>query len=318
MSTSKDYSEAELLAYFDRICSCDIDAEALAELQMVLRTQPDAPAMFLQYMSMHADMYGAVRLSRVRKIFESEVQLRVDATPTLRTHAKRWGTRLVPILAIAAAVLLLLWPTGPPQAEPILNWPDAVATLNRVEGVVWSETGSQYDVTSILTSGNSLQFLSGLVELELRQGAVVVLEGPAHLVVDDVNRATLLDGKLAAVVPPWAKGFRVDTPGIDVVDHGTRFSMSVSSAAAGEPEVKVLVAEGEVELLEADQPHQNRRLFAGEGVRVNHGVLTQHNHDEAATHLVEKLPGNDGKRDAVIVGDRWRELAAGRSGPATS
>ena len=201
MSTSKDYSEAELLAYFDRICSCDIDAEALAELQMVLRTQPDAQAMFLQYMLMHAGaVSGAVRLSRVRKIFESEVQLRVDATPTLRTHAKRWGTRLVPILAIAAAVLLLLWPTGPPQAEPILNWPDAVATLNRVEGVVWSETGSQYDVTSILTSGNSLQFLSGLVELELRQGAVVVLEGPAHLVVDDVNRATLLDGKLAAVV----------------------------------------------------------------------------------------------------------------------
>ncbi len=169
-----------------------------------------------------------------------------------------------------------------------------------------------YAVDHILKLGDKIQIESGLLEIEFRDGAVVVLKGPAHLVAVAGNRAELFSGQLAAFAPPWAKGFRVDTPGLGVIDHGTRFAVRVDTTAA-KPAVDVLVAEGEVEILEGSEATEGRRLFAGQGVRSDGRELNQDN-DDNVMDLVAELPKELKGRDVVVAGDRWRDWQPGESG----
>lgn len=301
------------LRLFDRACSGDIDAESLAELQELLRSKPEVAASFLDYMSMHADIYGAVRLSRVRKIVETEVGAEAAPVVPRSSIAGGWATHLSVVAALAAAVLIAIY-VGRDQPTASLpdKWPDMVATVDRVEDIVWSDAGDSLEVSDAIAAGATLKFESGLLGLKLREGVSVVLEGPAHLRLEDGNRLALVEGSLAAVVPPWARGFRVDGPGVDVIDHGTKFSMSVAKGDA-DPEVKVLVAEGEVEVLRSGQRQDGERLFGGQGVRINEGTVEQHDVDEAASQLVAKLPDVIGGRRVEVLGDRWHDWQPGEA-----
>ena len=68
---------------------------------------------------------------------------------------------------------------------------------------------------------------SGYLKLTFDYGAEVILEGPAEFQIISAEQMRLLQGKLTAVVPREAVGFRVDTPGASVIDLGTEFSLEV-------------------------------------------------------------------------------------------
>ncbi|TWT47848.1 FecR domain-containing protein [Botrimarina hoheduenensis] len=189
------------------------------------------------------------------------------------------------------------------------RWLELVARVSRVEGVQWSDDGRSYAVEDLLSAGDAIRLTDGLVEIEFRQGAVVVLEGPAHLVANDANAALLLQGKLAAVAPPWATGFRIDTPGVDVIDHGTKFAVNVSGAL-DETQVNVVVTEGEVELVADEQAEGGRRLRAGEGIQSTKNDV-QDGDDAEARQLTNHLPSRPGLKNAVVVADRWQDWKPG-------
>jgi len=76
---------------------------------------------------------------------------------------------------------------------------------------------------------SELQLTSGLARIRFPTGAEIIVEAPARLKVEAANGASLLSGKLTAVVPPAAHGFVVKCPDATVVDLGTEFGVNIHS-----------------------------------------------------------------------------------------
>jgi len=89
-----------------------------------------------------------------------------------------------------------------------------------------------------------LRLESGLAQVVFYSGARVVIEGPAELRLDSPNEAFCPKGRLLAEVPQPARGFRLKTDRLEVVDLGTAFGID---AKQGRTEVHVFT--GKVELL---------------------------------------------------------------------
>ncbi|MGI9243040.1 MAG: FecR domain-containing protein, partial [Verrucomicrobiales bacterium] len=68
---------------------------------------------------------------------------------------------------------------------------------------------------------------SGIATIRFNSGAEVMLEAPAHLVIESPMRAKLLAGSAVIDVPESAIGFVIETPDGYAVDHGTQFAVSV-------------------------------------------------------------------------------------------
>lgn len=352
---------------FDAACTGRLDAASRRRLQTLLRESPEARLRYLDYTSLHADLFGVVRAARVhdRLVGLLDQELTIDSSGAPAHTASTRRPRAFLALAIAASLVLAFFArsnekpaatvasssTTPessgiatgrveesdaafaaaesldaalldPEArdDEFLNdpsqWPGLVARVNRVEAVTWEPGSQQFVASGAIAAGGSIAIASGRIEIEFRQGAVVVLEGPAHLVAEEANAASLLHGKLAAVAPPWATGFRIDTPGVDVVDHGTEFAVNVTRpgvGSTGDAKVNVVVTEGMVEVLANQQAGEGRRLTAGEGVNST-GDAVEAGDDAAARELTEHLPERPEFKNGVVVGDRWGDWTPGVNG----
>ena len=92
--------------------------------------------------------------------------------------------------------------------------------------------------------GQSYQLESGIARLAFANGAGLAIEGPAKMKVVNGDRVEILEGKIAAYVPDEAVGFVVATPGINIIDLGTKFGVEIKPGGGSE----VHVFEGQVEI----------------------------------------------------------------------
>lgn len=125
--------------------------------------------------------------------------------------------------AAAAAVALM----------GVLSWaeisrPRVVATLLSGENASW-ESSLPTTPGSQLTPGY-LKLTSGIATIRFKSGAEVILEAPAHLVLETPMRGRLLAGSAVIDVPESAIGFVMEAPGGYAVDYGTQFAVSVNAA----------------------------------------------------------------------------------------
>jgi hypothetical protein len=104
---------------------------------------------------------------------------------------------------------------------------------------------------------------SGEATLQLDNGVELQLRGPAELEMLSVDHGVLHRGQLSARVPEGAIGFRVDAPGVNVVDLGTEFSLAVDGS--GQP--KVHVFKGKVRAALPKMPGSRTELNTGETAR---------------------------------------------------
>lgn len=187
-----------------------------------------------------------------------------------RTSSPRW-------IAAAASVALLLsgwW------------WQDsrrAFATVEKAAGVVEMTDGSSL-------RGESHEIKAGSVALITARGARIVIEAPAEFRFESSQRLHMKRGRLAADVPPAAKGFTVITPTGDAVDLGTRFGVDVTSSGAAE----VHVFQGEV-IAKASGANANQNLRTGDAVSFDQGASTS----------------RELRSSAFIQADEMSELTAG-------
>jgi hypothetical protein len=153
-----------------------------------------------------------------------------------------------------------------------------VATIRNTADVQWSDqvgkslrdlpSASRRDVSTEVTTGEPLAIDSGLVELQLKQGVTLVIEGPAQWSIDGNNTATLKRGKLVAKVPKQAIGFTLETPTAKIVDLGTEFGVEVDPVRGA----SVRVLKGQVDVrptLVGDSVASSVRLDANQAVRVS-------------------------------------------------
>lgn len=126
------------------------------------------------------------------------------------------------LIVSAVVVLPIYWANRP--TDP--RWA-VVAQITQTIDCQWTQGEKWSQEGSFLTSGQLLDLEAGLVEVEFSSGATIILQGPARFITAGHNDSRLDLGRLAAVVPKGAEGFTVRTPGMDVVDLGTEFGVSV-------------------------------------------------------------------------------------------
>jgi hypothetical protein len=163
------------------------------------------------------------------------------------------------VLALAAGLILTaigvwsLWFKQPATRNGATS--TAVAMLTRAVDARWSKRTATPRVGGALEPG-WLRLEAGLAQVVFYSGARVVIEGPAELQLVSPTEAVCPAGRLLAEVPRAARGFRLKTDQLNVVDLGTAFGID---AAQGRTEVHVF--KGQVELLEGAAAKQ----LLGEG-----------------------------------------------------
>ena len=172
-----------------------------------------------------------------------------------------WSVALVGLLSYGTFVLIAwnLRPTRTDSVRPdsiagissqraalVSSSAPIVATLTDMHDCVWqTATGeTRLPIDSQLQEAQSLALVSGTAEITFAGGAVVALDGPSRFVVQKPGQGRLENGRLEALVPKRATGFRIETPMAMVLDLGTEFGVETDKRGVTE----VQVYKGKVEL----------------------------------------------------------------------
>ncbi|QDU55884.1 LamG-like jellyroll fold domain-containing protein [Aeoliella mucimassa] len=126
------------------------------------------------------------------------------------------------------------------QAPPALP---TIATLTTSIDTKWSDADASLAVGSRLMAG-PLRLDHGMAQIDLDDGASVVLESPISLDLLSAGRIRLLQGKLVAQVPERAIGFTVTAGTSNIVDLGTEFGIDMRNEGG----FGVHVLDGEIAL----------------------------------------------------------------------
>lgn len=166
--------------------------------------------------------------------------------PTARPRT-RWIVGVAAAVLIAGLVVgLYVWVGSNATPEPASPYGSPVAVvLASDRAVIENPDGT----SEFVREGDAVRtgpftLASGSIEFQTDSGALLRLHAPATLRVLGADGVRLLDGTVAAQVPPQAIGFTVDTREFEVVDLGTEFTVSLDRSGVG----RVFVYEGVVEL----------------------------------------------------------------------
>ena len=162
-----------------------------------------------------------------------------------------------------------------PNAAPLAAATSYAARLTKTQNAQWKSERA-LALGAYLREGQCVELKAGLAEITFKDGAVVVLEGPATLGITSKTETHLARGVLVAHVPSQAIGFAVTAATTKIIDLGTEFGVAVDA----EGQVDVHVFEGMVSVehnqVAGDQDVQPTRriVMANEAVRVGPGSGT--------------------------------------------
>jgi hypothetical protein len=204
MSPKDELHLAELI---ERKLNGTISEADARELESALLEDGEARRLYLDLSYQHA------HLELLGESLVQEELLGIHSPP---------GRPLPWIVGVAAALVLGFF------AWTLLGPPGAVATLISSEHASW-ESSLPTTPGSRLVPG-WLKLKSGIATIRFRSGAEMVLEAPAHLVLETAMKAQLLRGSAVIKVPEPAIGFTIATPEGVAIDLGTEFAVSVDQA----------------------------------------------------------------------------------------
>jgi len=216
------------------------------------------------------DYYERLKLDTALKL-EIEGREAAESPKVLSFPARR--ARFGVMLAAAAAVVVLMagivgWQMGRQgegsavaKAEPVASGFGVLAEHSQAS---W-EDGQGLGRGDLLPK-DKLKLQSGVAQLDLFSGVSVIVEGEAEFEILSTMEMAVEKGKVRAVVPEPARGFRIRTASGEVVDLGTEFALDVTPDGA-----EVYVLDGEIEYHPQSQPM--RLMRGGESVRWTAGSL---------------------------------------------
>ncbi len=159
-----------------------------------------------------------------------------------RRPVRAWSTA-----AAAAVIMGFIFIGGRPGSGP-----EPIAVLTRAINLEWQRPDRFGAELGQPIEPGWLRIKSGIAEITFGQGALVSVEGPAQIRIDDAMNCRSKFGKLSAVCPESAHGFTIHFRGGKVVDLGTQFALN--STAEGKTDVHVIDGEVIVALTD-DEDH---------------------------------------------------------------
>jgi ferric-dicitrate binding protein FerR (iron transport regulator) len=238
------------------------DSETISKLERALRDDREFRMFFLEYLNVD----GALS---ARSAFEPTPNFESipDFSPRAMKVRKNFWLALAAGIMTAGIVALGLQRARAPFAT------------------VTSSAGAGLSQGAALR-GDALRFDGGAIEFLTAKGARIVVEAPAEVRFESAERLRVLRGKVAADVPPEARGFTVLTPNGSAVDLGTRFGVDVHLSGASE----VHVFQGEV-IAQAKGNQTRQSLHTGDALAMNNGAGTSSQLRSAAFIQPDEMPG---------------------------
>ena len=174
------------------------------------------------------------------------------------------------IIVIAMLVLPLAMLGWLSMNQPKVIPHTAPCQVAKTAGCVWDETkGGVLKTGSRLTSDERYYLKEGIVQLDFASGVKTIIQGPAEFRPKSPMLLELTQGRLAAKVPPRGRNFTVTMPGLEVIDRGTEFGVSVDRTT----EVELHVFKGQIDVIvdcwKQEANDQSMELRAGQASRVD-------------------------------------------------
>jgi hypothetical protein len=136
-----------------------------------------------------------------------------------------------------------------------------VESIARGFAVIADQTEATWNLSrGDLIPQGVLTLESGTVQLELFSGVTVIIEGAAQFEIVSAMEMHVGEGKVRALVPSPAHGFRLRKANGEVVDLGTEFAIDVQDDHAD-----IHILDGEIEWHPNDQVMQT--LISGQAIR---------------------------------------------------
>ncbi len=230
----------------DRVLDGEASEDEIAEVQQWLES-PSNLGRFARRAELHADLRRSLRR---RKLQAAALQVCDDKTAAAPETAagsnrSRWPARRslvagIATLATAACLLLVLYR---PERDrlPDTSRRNIASVVSGVDAVL-TKDDREWNGADLPEGEYRLQH--GLLNLQFDSGVMVYLEAPTRFEAASGKRLVLHTGRLSVTVPPEGVGFTVVTPGADVIDFGTEFSVDVRPGAS-----EVHVFQGHVRVL---------------------------------------------------------------------
>ncbi|MEZ0264613.1 MAG: LamG-like jellyroll fold domain-containing protein [Phycisphaerae bacterium] len=303
---------------FDRYFDGALSEADRAELERALLSSPDARAIFWDRARLHADatQWGQEEWGRR---MAAEADATPDVTPvsparppswirSARSRRAFWWVATGMAACVGVIVFLLAnRGTGPtPDRDERLvatTTPAGVAVLASTVDATWAADAP--GPGAVLSPGKVLNLSAGAAQVEFFSGARLIVQGPAEVEVRSEMEVYCRGGRVTALVPPPARGFKVSGDRLTVVDLGTEFGVSVPPTGPAE----VHVFGGVVEVYPSGATTPAAKLSAGEGGRVT----------DRAVERIRATPltfVREADYAALTPGDERRQITAWRRATA--
>jgi ferric-dicitrate binding protein FerR (iron transport regulator) len=225
MSTPPFPNMDELL---QRLLDDQIEPDEMQRLEKAIRENPQVRDYYLDSLLVSAVIR---RSSQVTGELSKSDLIRALSSGTSGGGSRRLGRRFLSIAALlllGALVLASLHLLRHRLQGPV------VGTLVDAYETRWR--GAPPQPGEPLHAG-PYDLREGVVTMELAQGTSLRLEAPCQIELMSDAEVTLRSGRLATVVPPQAKGFRVRTRTAIITDLGTEFGVIVHTDGSTETHV---------------------------------------------------------------------------------
>ena len=267
--------QEQLLTLISEVLDGTVDNDSRETLNTLLKSSTDARSFYREHMELHArlhlDYTGGLAADAM------PISLPKPGTasgPGGTIFSKQRGV-VAAVLAVAACITLIAtfsWLQQPGETplavQPTEAKTESFVTIEQVRSAQW-ESGNLLTAEGTRLGTGTMRLTEGLVTLHFDSGAKVNLEAPSELTLIDAMNIRLLSGTVVADIPESAIGFQVTTPWANVVDFGTRFSVSVEAETGG---TLTQVYEG---LVEVQSPLSGEivSLKTGQRNSVEEGIL---------------------------------------------
>jgi len=272
------------------------------ELELILLEEPKARREFWRAAALH----GALRISGEQAWGARAAKEIAERPAVAAARSRRWFLTEFPRLGwaalaagLAAAVIVTVSSWKEPRAiktggQAVVSSrsgaPNSVAdpflaiVVDQSAGARWTGSPSLRGIGHAL-GRDRVRLEAGEATLMLDNGVELQLRGPVELELLSVDHGVLHRGQLSARVPDNAIGFRIDAPGVNVVDLGTEFSLAVDDG--GEP--KVHVFKGKVRAAMPTLPSSRTELGSGDTARfdVALGIVSRDTGDLSVFPILE-------------------------------
>jgi hypothetical protein len=274
------YDRDRLLELAASYCDGIAADEDVAWLEQLLAVDADARRDFMKCSFVHgqATLVAAIRgqeKSRRRRPSLAAIFPEVaKASRRSRVPRGRWAAAMLLAVAVGGAVAgaagifgMLGSSTGPGGSFGASGSARSLATVTQSRFLRVPHEADAIRVGQSLDAGR-LSILSGAVEMTLRNGVTIILQGPGEIDLIDEMHAFLDAGNAVVRVPKGMSGFRLDTASTNVLDLGTEFAVQAGNGFVTD----VQVYDGAVIATGRDSRSSERypkRLEAGQAARFN-------------------------------------------------